>query len=191
MVTARAERDEHELSPELLDLARAGERRGRAALVATLGPTVWALCRRLDPEPEDAYQEAWAHLFRALPRFADDGPASLRTWCVRVVRRRLVDRHRRARVRGIVGHLAPEQLEEHPGRGLDPEARAARSQRQARLEAALQRLPAAQRRVVVLHHLHGVPLAELAVDEGVAEGTVKSRLHRGRARLAGLLEEEL
>lgn len=191
MVTARAQAEQHGLSQELLAAARAGEARGREALLAALGPTVWALCRRLDPEPEDAYQDAWAHLFSAVARFEPGGPASLKTWCVRVVRRRLVDRHRRARVRGIVGHLTPEQLDDRAGSGPDPEARAARGQRRARLEAALLRLPPAQRRVVVLHHLHGVPLAELAVDEGVAEGTVKSRLHRGRSRLARLLEEEL
>jgi DNA-directed RNA polymerase specialized sigma24 family protein len=37
---------------------------------------------------------------------------------------------------------------------------------------------------VVQHHVHGVPLEQLATEEGVALGTIKSRLHRGRARLA-------
>ena len=58
---------------------------------------------------------------------------------------------------------------------------------QVRLEAALERLPYAHRRVVLLHHLNGVPLADIAAAEGVAVGTIKSRLHRGRARLAELL----
>lgn len=57
------------------------------------------------------------------------------------------------------------------------------------LEAALALLPANQRRAVVLHHLADMPVSEIARQEGVAEGTVKSWLHRGRAALATHLTE--
>jgi DNA-directed RNA polymerase specialized sigma24 family protein len=43
---------------------------------------------------------------------------------------------------------------------------------------------------VVLHHQHGVPLEQIALEEGVAIGTVKSRLHRARARLVTLMAED-
>lgn len=56
--------------------------------------------------------------------------------------------------------------------------------------AALAQLPATQRRAMVLHYLADLPVAEIAVQEGVAIGTVKSWLHRGRAALASLLAEE-
>jgi RNA polymerase sigma-70 factor (ECF subfamily) len=46
-----------------------------------------------------------------------------------------------------------------------------------------------QRKVVVLHHLADMGTAEIAAELGIPEGTVKSRLARGRARLAELLEE--
>ena len=59
--------------------------------------------------------------------------------------------------------------------------------RAERLEAALARLPVDMRTVIVMHHLNGVPLEDIAAAEGVAVGTVKSRLHRGRARLLELL----
>jgi RNA polymerase sigma-70 factor (ECF subfamily) len=49
---------------------------------------------------------------------------------------------------------------------------------------ALAALPAAQRRAMVLHYLADLPVAEIADREGVAEGTVKSWLHRGRTALA-------
>jgi RNA polymerase sigma-70 factor, ECF subfamily len=55
--------------------------------------------------------------------------------------------------------------------------------------AALAQLPARQRRVVVLHYLADVPVAEIAAEEGVPVGTVKTWLHRGRTALAGLLGE--
>jgi RNA polymerase sigma-70 factor, ECF subfamily len=57
------------------------------------------------------------------------------------------------------------------------------------VEIAMSCLPEGHRRVILLHHLHGLPLDQIAEQEGVALGTVKSRLHRGRARLAELLEE--
>ncbi len=56
--------------------------------------------------------------------------------------------------------------------------------------AALAQLPATQRRVMVLHYLADQSVAEIAAQEGVPVGTVKSWLHRGRNALAGLLEEE-
>lgn len=145
------------------------------------GPLVWSLCRRLADEPEDCYQQIWEKVLRALPRFEHDGPASLRTWIATIAHRHLVDRHRRKAVRGV--RVPVDGLVEPPRAEVALEGR----QRKERLEAAVRRLPEDQRRVVVLHHLHGVPLATLAEQEEVAVGTIKSRLHRGRAALARML----
>lgn len=57
------------------------------------------------------------------------------------------------------------------------------------LVAALKQLPEAQRRAIVLHHLAGLPVAEVAHEVGAPEGTVKARLARGRAALAELLAD--
>lgn len=56
--------------------------------------------------------------------------------------------------------------------------------------AALAQLPATQRRAMVLHYLADLSVAEIAAQEGVAVGTVKSWLHRGRGALAGLLAQD-
>ena len=58
------------------------------------------------------------------------------------------------------------------------------------LHAALRALPLAQRQVIVLHHLVGLPVEEVAVQLRLAPGTVKSRLARGRAAMAGTLGHE-
>ena len=55
---------------------------------------------------------------------------------------------------------------------------------------ALRRLPEAQREVLALHYLADLPVLEIASALGVPEGTVKSRLMRGREALAALLEDE-
>ncbi len=170
-----------------LTLVRAtrGDPRAQRALLEEHGPVVFGLCRRLTPDPEDAYQEIWAKAFAALPRFDVGGRASLRTWLMTIAHRHLVDRHRRRVVRGEVVPLREEALP--AAEGGDADARIDERRRSVRLSAALAKLPDAQRRVVVLHHLHGVPLADLAKSEGASVGTIKSRLHRGRGKLAELL----
>jgi RNA polymerase sigma-70 factor (ECF subfamily) len=55
------------------------------------------------------------------------------------------------------------------------------------LVAALRQLPQAQRRALVLHHLAGLSVADIAAAERCPEGTVKARLSRGRAALVPLL----
>jgi RNA polymerase sigma-70 factor (ECF subfamily) len=55
------------------------------------------------------------------------------------------------------------------------------------LVAALARIPVAQRTAIVLHHLVGLPVAEVAAETGAPAGTVKARLSRGRRALAELL----
>lgn len=153
-----------------------------AALIDAHGPRVWSLCRRLDPQPDDAAQEVWLRVARGLPTFDPGGAATLGTWIGRVAWRHLIDRQRRRAAR-------PEApLLDEPA-GEDPQDLHERTDAHRRLDAALRRLPDEQRRAVVLHHVEGVDLAEIAAAEGVPVGTIKSRLHRGRARLATLLEE--
>ena len=59
------------------------------------------------------------------------------------------------------------------------------------LVAALKEIPEAQRRAIVLHHLVGLSVEEVAVETGVATGTVKARLSRGRNALAELLRDDV
>jgi RNA polymerase sigma-70 factor (ECF subfamily) len=152
------------------------------ALVAELGPLVWSLCRRLDPDPEDAAQEVWEKVLLALHRWDPAGEKPIAAWVTTITHRHLVDRHRRRLVRGPT--VEPiDVAAAAPG----PERLAASRQAAQRLEAALPLLAAEHRRVIVLHHLHGVGLDEIAAAEEVAIGTIKSRLHRARARLMDAL----
>jgi len=160
--------------------AIAGDREAIRALLVRYGPMVYGLCRALDPQPDDAYQEIWERALRGLPDFDPDGSAAWSTWLYTVAQRRLVDRHRqrRTRERDLPDAVPPdpsalERLE--AAEGVD------------RLRAALALLPDAQRRAVVLYHLDEVPLSEVAALEGVPIGTIKSRLHLGRGRLLVLL----
>jgi RNA polymerase sigma-70 factor (ECF subfamily) len=152
------------------------------AVLAAHSGLVWTICRRLSPDPDDAFQDVWEKVLEGLPRFDPTRAASIATWIAVVAHRALVDRHRRRKVRGDV-----LPLPEIAANGPDVEELAAGREGVAALEDALALLPADQRRVVVLHHVHGLELEAIAAGEGVPLGTVKSRLHRGRAALVARL----
>jgi RNA polymerase sigma-70 factor (sigma-E family) len=126
-------------------------------------------------EAQDVVHEAYV---RAWQRWSTVGTYEEPEAWVRLVARRIAaNRWRRARNRLVAYRRAgaPGLL---PGPTTDRLA----------LVAALGKIPAAQRTAIVLHHLLGLPVAEVAAETGVAEGTVKARLSRGRRALAELLE---
>ncbi|GAA3297999.1 SigE family RNA polymerase sigma factor [Dactylosporangium matsuzakiense] len=125
---------------------------------------------------QDMVQEAFC---RALARWkrvsAMDDPAA---WVRRVAWNLATSRWRRTRTALL---FAQRQREEHaPSPSPDRVA----------LARALNALPAQQRRAVILHYLADLPINEIARQEGVAEGTVKSWLHRGRTVLAAQLTDK-
>jgi RNA polymerase sigma-70 factor, ECF subfamily len=137
---------------------------------------IYAMCGDL-PEAQDCVQEAFIRAWRQ--RRSLDLERSPETW-VRVVASRLaISRWRRARkaLRPVDrAYAAPPPAE--PG------------VLRVALAEALQKLPAEQRRAVVLHHLCDMSVAEIAAELGTPTGTVKARLSRGRAALAGLLSDQ-
>lgn len=155
------------------------------ALLASHGPRLYGLCRALDPDPDDAYQEIWEKALRALPRFDPAGSAKPSTWLYPIAHHHLIDRQRRRKVRSVVGSLDAGPEPAAVGEAVDEGV--ARTRELARLQEALQALPDAQRRAVVFHYLDETPLPDLAEREGVPVGTLKSRLHLARARLLALL----
>jgi RNA polymerase sigma-70 factor (ECF subfamily) len=77
-----------------------------------------------------------------------------------------------------------------PDRAMSPELVAsAPGEAPVMVVAALKKLPEAQRRVIVMHHLADLSVREIAAELAVPEGTVKARLSRGRAALKTLLED--
>jgi len=127
-------------------------------------------------EAEDAVQEAfvraWAH------RAKLEASASPEAWVRSTAWRIAVSRWHRAR-RGRL--LARSQPPPPADNGPSPDRIA--------LVDALRKLPAEQRRAVVLYHLCDRTVAEIAAETGAPIGTVKARLARGRAALAAQLRD--
>ncbi|WP_238006904.1 SigE family RNA polymerase sigma factor [Dactylosporangium sp. AC04546] len=125
---------------------------------------------------QDLVQEAFC---RALARWKQvggfDDPAA---WVRRVAWNLATSRWRRARV-------AAQFARRHR-----PEHVAAPSPDRVALAQALSTLPPKLRRAVILHYLADLPISDIARQEGVAEGTVKSWLHHGRTALAAQLTDK-
>ncbi|MFI7081156.1 sigma-70 family RNA polymerase sigma factor [Micromonospora sp. NPDC049903] len=128
-------------------------------------------------EAEDAVAEAYA---RAWDRWATvrecDSPEA---WVRSVAYRVAVSAWRKA-VNRLTAHRRQAAEEHVEASSVDHVA----------IVAALRRIPADQRRVVVLHHLVGLSVAEIATEAGTNVNTVKTRLARGRRALAAHLGDD-
>jgi RNA polymerase sigma-70 factor (ECF subfamily) len=125
---------------------------------------------------QDAVQEAFSRAWARWDRLADyDEPAA---WVRRVAMN--VANNRWRRIRAARAHARYHREEVVAGPSPDRVA----------LARALASLPEKHRRAIVLFHIADLAIAEIAAQEGVAEGTVKAWLHRGRAALATLLTED-
>ena len=126
-------------------------------------------------EAQDCVQEAYARAWQRWSTVSKyDVPAA---WVRQVACRLAVSRFRRARVaHGLLKHQRPAYVPE-----VDPSRVA--------LVAALRRIPEAQRIAIVLHHIAGLSVEEIASEVNAPTGTVKARLSRGRAALALLLTD--
>lgn len=150
----------------------------------------WRLTGR-KPEAEDLFQELLLKAFGKLDdlvKIEQPGP-----WLCRVMYNLFVDGQRRfARQRMVTveeGRLAGDGLAGLPGRD-DPVYDSQRIEQLQRLDEALAQLSDEHRLVVLLHDTEGYKLSEIQDLTGVPVGTIKSRLHRARARLREILSAD-
>jgi len=142
-------------------------------------------------EAEDLFQELLIKAFGKLDDLVSiDEPGS---WLSRVMYNLFIDEQRRfTRHRMHVveeGFLAGDGLAGFAGAD-DPERDHQRLEKLQRLDAALQKLSDEHRVVVLLHDTEGYKLEEIHGLMNIPVGTVKSRLHRARARLREILSED-
>ena len=166
---------------ELLRAHVAGDRDAFGELVRRHSDRLWAVALRTlgdRDEAADALQDALISAFRRAGSFRGD--AAVTTWLHRVVVNACLDRIRRRQARPTVP--LPERAEV-------PDDRDSYAERDTALtvRAALAELPIEQRAALVLVDVEGLSVAEAAAVLECAQGTVKSRCARGRARLAVLL----
>ncbi|HWQ00248.1 MAG TPA: RNA polymerase sigma factor [Vicinamibacterales bacterium] len=134
-------------------------------------------------EAEDLTQEIFLKIFRALDSF--DRRANFQTWIISIARNLCIDHYRSVRkeretiAREIdAATLSPAAADPSPLAALE------RDDLRLLLRRALDRLPETLRSAVVLRDLHELSYQEIADRLRLPEGTVKSRINRGRLELA-------
>jgi RNA polymerase sigma-70 factor, ECF subfamily len=173
---------------ELLRAHVDGDRYAFAELFRRHRDRLWAVALRTLADREeaaDALQDALLSAHRAAARFRGD--SAVTTWLHRIVVNACLDRARRRQAHPTVP--LPDGTRAEPDRPMPAEPAAPSVDHDTALDVrqALAQLPEEQRAALILVDVQGYPVAEVAVILGVAEGTVKSRCARGRAKLAVVL----
>ena len=132
-----------------------------------------------EADARDATQDAFLSAWVNLPRLRDEGRFD--AWLNRMLVNRCRDvlRHRQRSREIVLDGI------EMPDTRPSPDAAAT-----AGILTAFDRLSVANRHILVLHHLHDLPLAEVARQLGIPVGTAKSRLHVARRALERALEAQ-
>lgn len=172
-------------------IAARQERGAFAALFGHFAPRVKSYLLKhgvSDTLAEEIAQETLLAVWRKAPLY-DPGVASAATWIFTIARNLRIDAGRRERRRfGIrVSEVEAEFLADEAAL---PDARAAASQSNARVRAAMQSLSAEQLSVVRMSFFEDVAHGEIARTLEIPVGTVKSRLRLAMVRLRGLMEKE-
>jgi RNA polymerase sigma-70 factor (ECF subfamily) len=173
-------------SPAWTELVRAHHRR------------VYALCYRFTgsgTDAEDLTQEAFLKIYSNLTSF-DVSRGSLQVWITTLTRNLLVDHFRRTRNLRITGSLDDgwdetgelRPIDRLESKGPTQHDQATRRELEKMVQNALAQVSPELREAVILRDLQDMDYKEIAQVLGIPEGTVKSRISRGRAELARLLE---
>lgn len=202
-------------SPELLDRLRAGDEAAFEALVDAYTPSLLRVARGFVPTTavaEEVVQETWLGVLRGLDAF--EGRASLRTWIFRILVNRARTRGEREHRTVPFASLAdaesaspfaavdperflPADHERWPHHWAAPPTRwderpedaAAHAETLAAARAAIDRLPAAQRTVIMLRDMVGCDAAEVCTMLDLTDANQRVLLHRARSRVRAALEE--
>jgi RNA polymerase sigma-70 factor (ECF subfamily) len=177
--------------PALVAKAVAGDRDALGMLLAANYERCYAVCRRIlwsEEDALDATQEAMISIAKAVSRF--DGRSAFSTWCYRIATNAALDEVRRTKRRP---RPASDLLLAEGGEIADLSSRdqvAGPTVDRLAVAEALGRLPDEQRVAVVLRDIADLEYAEIEEVLGVPIGTVRSRIFRGRAALAEILDSQ-
>ena len=135
---------------------------------------------------EELYQEVWLRVIEARERYVPQ--AKFSTWLYAIAHNRLIDHFRASGLRSA--EMLAEELPDPPApEGNQPERRIEAREQGARLIAALEAMPLAQREAFLLHEEAGLSVPEIAQVTGTGEEAAKSRLRYAVAKLREALKD--
>ncbi len=190
---------EQEATLKLVRQCMAGEPQAWQQLVAGQHRRIYAICYRFTnsaSDAEDLTQEVFIKVYRNLSSF-DTQKGSFQTWMTTLARNLLVDHFRRTRLDRASDSLDASLSGEEDGPTMgdrltdqspSQEQRFAGLELKASIQHALKQLSPELREAVILRDLEDMDYKEIAQVLRIPEGTVKSRISRGRGELAKLLQ---
>jgi RNA polymerase sigma factor (sigma-70 family) len=191
--------EDAQLAAMLVRRCIAGDAAAWEELVGRYHRRIYNICYRFAGSPDDAQdltQEVFIKMYRTLKTY-DLERGAFMTWVTTMTRNLLVDHFRKTKQDRVTDSLdgAPSEHEDAmplsdqiEDRGPAPDARAQSQQVGETVQRALQKLSPDLREAVILRDLQDMDYKEIATVLKVPEGTVKSRINRGRAELARLLQ---
>jgi RNA polymerase sigma-70 factor (ECF subfamily) len=190
--------DDNQVVASLVRRCVAGDAVAWEEIVERFDRRIFNICYRFTGSPDDAKdlaQEVFIKIYRTLKTY-DTDKGSFMTWVATLTRNLLVDHFRRSKQDRVTDSMdepvsadedsisVSERLEDS---GPTPDARLQARETQEMVQKALQRLSPELREAVILRDLQDMDYREIALALKVPEGTVKSRINRGRTELARLL----
>jgi RNA polymerase sigma-70 factor (ECF subfamily) len=179
---------------QLVERCMSGESAAWEDLVKVHSRRVYSICYRFtgsDQESQDLTQEVFLRVFRSLKSFRA-GEGSFGVWLARLSRNLLIDHYRRTKLDRATDSIEEQlpMLEEKTAMISRTDGMVAGREASELLQGALQKLSPELRETVILRDLEELEYREIAQVLNVPEGTVKSRLNRGRAELARILRRQ-
>ena len=179
---------------ELVERCLSGHETAWEDLVRSQTRRVYSICYRFtssDAEAQDLTQEVFLRVFKNLKSFRA-GEGSFTVWLSRLTRNLLIDHYRRTRLDRVTDSIEEQapMLEEKTAMMSRTDGMLAGREASELLQKALQKLSPELRETVILRDLEELEYREVAQVLNVPEGTVKSRLNRGRAELARVLKRQ-
>jgi len=154
---------------------------------------VYGICYRFtgrDTEAQDLTQDVFVRVFKALGGFRST-EGSFATWLTRLTRNLLIDHYRRTRNERVTDSIEDQlpRVEEGFVAVSRPDTALAGREASELLQGALAKLSPELRETIILRDLQDMEYRDISEILGIPEGTVKSRLNRGRAELGRLLKK--
>ena len=183
--------DRLDADAQLVERCLSGQDAAWEELVKVHTRRVYSICYRFtssDAEAQDLTQDVFLRVFKNLKSYRS-GEGLFVVWLTRLTRNLLIDHYRRTRLERATESIEDQiaTLEENTAALARPEGMVAGREASELLQSALQKLSPDLRETVILRDLEELEYREIAQVLNVPEGTVKSRLNRGRAELARVL----
>lgn len=189
--------DDNQVVASLVRRCVAGDAVAWEEIVQRFNRRIYNICYRFTGSQDDAQdlaQEVFIKIYRTVKTY-DTDKGSFMTWVATLTRNLLVDHFRKSKQDRVTDSMDEPVAEEDsisvaerlPDVGPSPDTRLQSREAQELVQKALQKLSPELREAVILRDLQDLDYREIALALKVPEGTVKSRINRGRTELARLL----